>query len=219
MKYFLLTKIAPAFGRLYLKFLHLTSKVEVRGAEHFNKIKSQFPGVIYAFWHGRLLYLGYYHQISPLHKEENPTVLISQHGDGELVARMVEGFGINVVRGSTTRGGEAGMRALIRAVKKNGVVGITPDGPKGPFHSVHPGIIRLSLLTGFPILPLTYSWKRKKFLSSWDKFLLPLPFSKGIVTYGKPINIEGEKDVDKWSEILKDELNRITEETDILMEG
>ena len=206
---------APFLAKLYLKLLALTSKVEIVNQEAMIDLKEKTDGCIYAFWHGRLIYMAQLRKTIPLHKNDKVTVLISQHKDGELVARLSEKMGMEVVRGSTTRGGEAGMKALIRAIKKTGYGAVTPDGPRGPRQKAQPGTILLAKLTGYPIMPASYSWKRKKFLTSWDRFLVPLPFSKGILIYGNPIWIDKDTDnLDDYTIQLENELNRITEEAD-----
>ena len=211
----LLNLTAPFLAKCYLKLLALTSKVEIVNQEAMIELKKKSEGAIYAFWHGRLIYMAQLRKTIPLHRNDIVTILISQHKDGELVARLSEKMGMQVVRGSSTRGGEAGMKALIRAIRKTGYGAVTPDGPKGPRHKAQSGIILLAKLTGYPIMPATYSWKRKKFLSSWDRFLVPFPFSKGILIYGNPIWVDRDADnLDEYTLTLEEELNRITEEAD-----
>ena len=169
-----------------------------------------FPSII-AFWHGRMFLLpfvfkSYASQVS---------ILISRHRDGEFVARLVESLGFSTVRGSTGKGkgGDRAFLEMFNLLKSGKVVAITPDGPRGPREVVKPGIARLSKKTGAPIYPLTFSTNRGKMLNSWDRFLVPYPFSRCKVILGKPIYPEnyGEKELVKKVEL---ELQRLTETCD-----
>jgi lysophospholipid acyltransferase (LPLAT)-like uncharacterized protein len=129
--------------------------------------------------------------IRKLHKGR-VAMLISAHRDGEIIADAVQGFGLEFVRGSTNRAGrdKGGAGAVVEMQKllETGVaVGVTPDGPRGPARSVQAGIVKLAAQTGAPIIPLAYAISNGKFLNSWDRFLLALPFSKGVFMAGAPI--------------------------------
>lgn len=114
---------------------------------------------------------------------------ISQHRDGELLARTLIRFGYEVVRGSSTRGGFEGMRDLLRVLKRGHDVALAPDGPRGPAQIVSPGVIAMARLSGRPIRPVAYGAKWAFRAKSWDKFMVPLPFSAGAVVWGPPIYV------------------------------
>ena len=145
-------------------------------------------------------------------------MLISQHRDGEFIARTVRLFGIDSVRGSTTRGSLSALRGMIRFYRAGGSLAITPDGPQGPKYVVQMGAIELARQTGAPLLPLTYTASRKKvFQKSWDNFIVPFPFSKVVYLWGEPLWVPRDIDREGLEEkrrILQERLRSITEEVD-----
>jgi lysophospholipid acyltransferase (LPLAT)-like uncharacterized protein len=144
-------------------------------------------------------------------------MLISQHRDGEFIARAVKQFGVDSVRGSTTRGGLSALRGMIRFFRTGANLAITPDGPQGPKHVVQIGVIELARQTGAPILPVTYGASRKKVLGSWDNFVLPFPFCKVAYLWGEPLFIPRDADKDRMEEsrrLLQERMRQITEEAD-----
>src|SRR6185295_20320325 len=91
-----------------------------------------------------------------------------------------------------TRGGSQALRGIVRRVRAGRDAALTVDGPKGPPRAVQPGIVQLARLTGAWILPITFSSSRPRFLASWDRYLLPKPFSRNVVAYGEPFPIPAE---------------------------
>jgi len=120
--------------------------------------------------------------------------MASRSRDGEIEARFLQRFGVEVVRGSTTRGGSEALRALVHALRRGREAVITPDGPRGPAYVVQPGIIALARLTGAPIIPLTFSAAPAWRLKSWDEFLIPKPFARGVVSFGPPLFVPRRAD-------------------------
>ena len=144
-------------------------------------------------------------------------ILISRHRDGELVTRTVRYFGLGTIRGSSTRGGIAGIKGLVRALQKGYDVAIAPDGPRGPRYKVQPGVIQVAKLSGRPIFPFTFSATPRKTLHTWDRFILPFPFSRGVFVWGDPIwvnHAEGEKGMERKALLLEKRLQEITEFAD-----
>lgn len=155
---------------------------------------------IFALWHSRLLPLTY------THRRRQVAFLISQHRDGELIARLIQRLGYVTARGSSTRGGGAGTREMIRYAERGHLLGITPDGPRGPAEVVKPGIVYLASRTGYPVLPVgalaTPSWR----LKSWDRFLIPQPFARVIAGYGPPIEVPmglEESEIGAWQKRIE----------------
>jgi hypothetical protein len=210
LKTFLKYTIPPlAAGFIYSfgKTLALTILNEDSHAE----LRKQFPNLIYAFWHGRLLLLVY------SHRNREITVLVSQSQDGEYISRILLLAGFRTARGSSSRGGARGMSGLIKAIREGYDVGITPDGPRGPARQVQPGVIYLAQHTGAPVVPVTTSAQYCKRFASWDRFLVPYPFSKAVVIFGEPFFVPpntSEQEIAAYQEKLQKELNRITEEAD-----
>ena len=139
--------------------------------------------VILAVWHGQLLPALCFHRGQPI------TLLVSAHRDGEYLARAAGSWGFGTVRGSSTRRGVSGLRALVRALRAGRDAAITPDGPRGPARQVKPGVLAAAQLTGAPIVPVgaaaTQVWK----LASWDRFEVPRPLARVAVTYGAPVAV------------------------------
>ncbi|MGE3537006.1 MAG: lysophospholipid acyltransferase family protein [Candidatus Tectimicrobiota bacterium] len=141
--------------------------------------------VLLAAWHGRVLYLlrRYYRQ------RRQFTVLVSRSRDGEFISRVLQCCSIRTIRGSSSRGGMRAGLELIRSLRQGSHALIVPDGPRGPRYQVQPGIILVAEKTGALIVPVTYNARWKKVLTSWDRFIIPLPFSRVVVIYGEPLQI------------------------------
>jgi lysophospholipid acyltransferase (LPLAT)-like uncharacterized protein len=139
--------------------------------------------VIYAVWHGRILPLPVFYGRRPVR------VLASRSRDGELVVRYVRRFGIESVRGSSSRGGASAFRALARWLKDGHEVLIVPDGPRGPTETVKPGVVSLARLCGAAIVPVgvgaSSAWRTR----SWDRFRIPRPFARCVIRFGDPIAV------------------------------
>jgi lysophospholipid acyltransferase (LPLAT)-like uncharacterized protein len=140
--------------------------------------------VIFAHWHGQMLPLLYHH------RGEGVTVLISEHADGEIIARAAMRLGYRTVRGSTSRGAARALLGLVRAVRAGSDLAITPDGPRGPAHTVAPGTLIVAQRSGAPIVPVAIAVSSAWRLASWDAFVIPKPFARITVSYGKAIYIE-----------------------------
>jgi lysophospholipid acyltransferase (LPLAT)-like uncharacterized protein len=139
--------------------------------------------LVLVFWHGRQVYFIH------LYRAQRFTVLVSQSRDGELISRVLARFGLHSTRGSSSRGGTRALLALVRRMRQGFHVAITPDGPRGPRYQVQPGLVVVAQKTGAPILPAAYNARWKAVFSSWDRFILPLPFSRVVVVYGEPIYV------------------------------
>jgi len=164
---------------------------------------------IYALWHARLLALTF------THRGRDVAVLISQHRDGELIARIVQRLGYAAARGSSTRGGDEGMREMLRMAEERHLLAITPDGPRGPAGRVKPGLVYLASRTGFPIIPVAASASRSWVLDSWDRFRIPWPLATIVEAYGPPIQIPPTLDDDAaeaWRVRVEGAIHDVTRE-------
>ncbi len=203
--------IVPRIYVWILRLLSWTIRKKVLGAENAQKFWDRGENIIVAFWHQRLLMMPFL----PHHGKVG--MMISQHRDGEFIAQAVKRFHIDSIRGSTTRGGLAALRGMIRYYKLGGNLAITPDGPQGPRYIVQPGVIELARQTGAPILPVTYGASRKKVFQSWDNFILPLPFCQVVYIWGEPIFVAADAPRDKLEEnriLLQERLQQITAQAD-----
>jgi lysophospholipid acyltransferase (LPLAT)-like uncharacterized protein len=147
--------------------------------------------VIYAVWHGRILMLPYFYGPRRVH------VLTSRSRDGEVLSRFVQGFGVRVVRGSSSRGGARALLALARLVREDGAeILVVPDGPRGPRHVAQPGAVLLAKMTGVPVVPVAFAALPRTVLRSWDAFLVPHPFARAVAVFGRPIAVPRDADRD-----------------------
>jgi lysophospholipid acyltransferase (LPLAT)-like uncharacterized protein len=140
--------------------------------EAYRKLAESGTGFILAFWHGRLL------MMPRICKKYGITVLVSKSTDGELIARTVKPFGIDSVRGSSSRGWFGGIKGLLKAKRAGRNLVITPDGPKGPARIAQSGIIQIAQKTGLPIVPVSFSSSKKKLLRAGIALFCPAHFQK-----------------------------------------
>src|SRR3954469_2067230 len=162
---------------------------------------------LYCFWHNRLaLCTALYHRYAQKH---NPSVgvagMVSASRDGAFLSAIFEAFNVQPVRGSSSRRGPQALLELTTWAERRCDIAFTPDGPRGPRYVVQPGVISLAQLTGLPIVPVSYSYKWKVALKSWDRFQIPLPFSRGLITLGAPLEVPREAS-DEQRESLRQRL-------------
>ena len=204
-------RLTGILGRLIIDLLCATTTIESEGLKKIAPIlgSGKFIG---ACWHSRIILLNY------LFKGWHLAILVSKSKDGEIIARILQSQGHETIRGSSSRGGLRALAKQIKILKKNQRPGaIIPDGPRGPRYKVQPGIIILAKKTGYPILPLTYSAKKIKIFSSWDRFILPYPFTRCRIVYGDPIYVPEDLDKSSYKIFetkLEKELCRITDDAD-----
>jgi lysophospholipid acyltransferase (LPLAT)-like uncharacterized protein len=190
LKFFLIRM----FGALFLLALGGTWRLRFRGVGYVRQLRARGQRPIYAFWHGRLLVLAY------SHRDRRIQIMISEHGDGEMIAQVTDQLGFGSVRGSTTRGGLRALRALARKLMSGFDVAITPDGPRGPRHVLQAGAIYIAMRTGQPLVPITSTgWPRWTF-SSWDRFIVPGPFANVLVRLGEPLHVPPDLDEEQREE-------------------
>jgi hypothetical protein len=177
----LLLVIVPWLAAGIIRLLHRLLRTEVIGQEHLEPSRSCDECLILAFWHDQLLLMvkGY--------RGPGAKILISASKDGELIARTMGHFGQGVVRGSSSRGGRAAFKELVALGREAVDLVITPDGPRGPRHEIKEGVVQLARLTGRAVVPMTFVCSRGHRFGSWDRFLLPYPFSRGVFAYGQPL--------------------------------
>ena len=178
--------------------------VENKKSNIFNSDKKY----IFCCWHNRL-FLGPH--LLPRNRVIN--ALQSSHSDGMITSLAFQYLGMNVILGSSKKGGMQAFRRMVKRLQLGESIAITPDGPKGPKEKVKEGIIKLAQMTNTPIIPLVWATRKFKIINSWDNFVLPYPFSKGIYSFGKPIYIEKKIDINKFElerQNLENEIKRLT---------
>lgn len=196
----------------YVRLVGRTIRWTVLGAEGPQSLWREGRPFIVCFWHGRMFML------PPGWTSDRPVkILISQHRDGRLIAQTVARFGVGTVSGSTSRGAVAALRGILRELQAGVCVGITPDGPRGPRMRASAGVIGIARRAGVPIIPATFATSRRRILRSWDRFLLPLPFGRGVYTWGEAIEVARDADpaaCEAARRELENRLNALTNEAD-----
>lgn len=165
--------VLPPVGAALIRGIAGTMRHETRGQKGIDALYREGRHIILAFWHAQQLMIPIGYRGTRAH------VLISQHGDGEIIARIIARFGHEAVRGSSTRGGAGALRALIKLGRSGRDVVVTPDGPKGPRHVAKLGVIHLAKATGLPIVPLAFACSKKNSLRAGIATWSRTPFREG----------------------------------------
>ncbi|MBT4770652.1 MAG: lysophospholipid acyltransferase family protein [Rhodospirillaceae bacterium] len=201
-------------GSLYIRLCAFTGRWQTVNGEIPARFWDAGQPFILSFWHGRLLMMPYCWR-----RGISINVLISQHPDGRILSRTVGHFGIRTITGSSSKGGSAALRAMVRTLKSGECIGLTPDGPRGPRMRAAGAIVSLARLSQTPILPVAFGITRGKVLGSWDRFLIALPFSKGVFVWGEPIIVPANADAATLNVALgqvEEALNAVTRQADEL---
>lgn len=172
------TRWTARLGTALVRLLARTWRVRYVHDAALNEARRRREPVMFVIWHGQLLPLLW------AHRRRNISVLISEHRDGELIARVAHALGYRTVRGSSTRGANRALVGLARELEAGYDVAITPDGPRGPYHSFAAGTLLVAQRSGRPILPVGAHASRAWQFRSWDRFILPKPFARITVAYG-----------------------------------
>lgn len=208
----------------YMALVQHTTRWEVRRDGAMREIAARGGGAIGAFWHGRLLMSIAFWPPGT----QQTAILVSRSADGDIIARAAAHHKVLGIRGSSRKqrrdgthdekGAMSAFRAMVRHVEQGGVMAITPDGPKGPRMRVTAGALRLAEATGAPLLAASWSVRARKVFNSWDRFVLPLPFSRGVIIWSDPYYLPENPDAaDReaarvW---LEETLNALTREADL----
>lgn len=199
------------FGKLAIDALFSTCRIQV--IDQYNAAPLVFAGkAIAAFWHSRILLSSY------IHKGIGASIMVSASEDGEIIAQVLHRQGHRPVRGSSRKGGAKALAALASRMEKMPTLGVViPDGPQGPRRLAQPGAITLAARTGRPIVAMAYSARSMKIFKSWDRFLLPRPFTHCSFVYGRPIFVEKNStpaELERKRREMAREIDRITDLAD-----
>lgn len=179
------SRLLLLFGKGLLRLLGRTWRFRVVNGSHVQDLRTSGRGFIYSLWHGQLLPLLWFH------RNQGALVLISEHRDGELVARAAASLGYGLIRGSTTRGADRALISIGRELQAGRQVAITPDGPRGPARKFAPGALIAAQRADAFILPAVAVADRAWSLRSWDRFMIPKPFARVTIAYGTPTKVLG----------------------------
>lgn len=175
-------KLVGILGKVILGLWTISTRKRVIGEEPYKELRSQNKPVVLLVWHGRLLVVPY------IFRKRGIMALISPSEDGEILARIVEGWG-KVLRGSSSHSIVRAWSVMRQELDQGGEVIIVPDGPRGPNRKMKLGALKLSQQSGAYLVPFTFAASRGKMLNSWDRFLIFSPFTKIVALFGKPILI------------------------------
>ena len=186
---------------MMLKFIRYTSRFETHRLDIAQRFWANDEPFIGATWHGQNLILPTF-----WHNWREMRILVSRHGDGEIVSHIMYYLGVGTIRGSGVpkgeerrykhkgKGGAGALRAMVRALGENISIGLTADLPPGPARRAGDGIVMLARLSGRPIVPVAATTRARIQLNNWDKFTINLPFSKGALVWGEPIYVPRDAD-------------------------
>lgn len=213
-----LATLAPPAAAVAVRALGATLRLTEQGVESMQTLWAERQPLIYAVWHGRILMIPWLTaRLVRTRGARTVRVLASRSRDGELVARWVTRFGLSVVRGSSSRGGAEALRALATAVRAGEDVAVIPDGPRGPRERLQAGVVVLAAATGAPVVPLGFAARPARRLASWDRFLVPWPFARAAVVFGKAATVPRGADRELARTDLERALREATDAADRLV--
>jgi len=204
--------ILPYGGLMLVKLISLTYKITFINPEKESDILKNNGSLVYASWHQR-----FFPGITFFSKRKPIAIMISQSRDGEFIARIVKILGWHPVRGSSTRGGNEAMQKLNKLAIRGYKIGHIVDGPKGPFGVVKPGLLKIAQVSGAPVVPTITSAEKCWIFRSWDRFMVPKPFSRIIIRFGDAIDVRPDltkEEFEKRRLQVEQNLQTLYEETD-----
>ena len=204
-------RLLSFIGWIILSLWSRTIRLRSVNSEIPARFVAEGKNFIYAFWHGRQFLL--FH----CHRDSGVIIPASESRDGEIQAGILKRFGFEVVRGSSKRKGDRALLGMVDGLRKGKNVALAVDGPRGPVYEVKQGITYLAGKLDKPIVPVITSAKRYWILDKiWDKYLLPVPFTTGVVIYGEPITVSGisEEHLEAKRQELESALNRLMGQAD-----
>ncbi len=173
-------RFASAAIRLLLK----TLRIKTVNGESLYKLQNEKKNFVTAFWHGSMM-IGWF-----IHRNDNAAALVSQSKDGDVLASILEKWNYHVVRGSSSTGGSDALTIMILLIREGYSLAITPDGPRGPIYNMKAGAVITAKKSNAPLFLIGIGIKKKIVLKSWDRFEVPIPFSKVVAVYSDPVFID-----------------------------
>jgi lysophospholipid acyltransferase (LPLAT)-like uncharacterized protein len=204
-------KVLSYIAWLLISIWSRTIRIQFVEKEIPDRLRAEGNNLIYAFWHGRQFLL--------FHNHRNTGIVIpaSESRDGEIQAGVLQHFGFDVVRGSSKLKGDRALLGLVDGLRKGKNIALAVDGPRGPIYEVKQGITYLAGKLNKPIIPVSTSAKRFWILEKiWDKYMLPVPFTRGVIVYGEPIVVQGIQadELESKRRELTDALNSVMNRAD-----
>ncbi|MBZ0200555.1 MAG: lysophospholipid acyltransferase family protein [Ignavibacteriaceae bacterium] len=197
-----------------INILCKTLRIEEINKEAIEQLERANKNYVFAFWHGTMLLPWY------VNRNKNFVGLTSKSKDGNLLAKLLKSWKYNVVRGSSSTGGEVALGIMIDYARGQMSVAVTPDGPRGPAMKLKAGAVITAKKSGVPLVLAGVGYKNKKHLNSWDKFQIPKPFSTVRIIYSDPIYVERTLTYENTSELIKlcdDKLNELQNKASVFV--
>jgi lysophospholipid acyltransferase (LPLAT)-like uncharacterized protein len=186
LKFIIYTRPFIRFAYYLIKGYSSTFRLKIENEAHWQSLLNQGKPVLLCAWHQQFFAaITHFRQYAGYH----PGLMISKSRDGDLISGVANRSGWHTPRGSSSRGGKEAMTAMISHLKEHGFGAHILDGPRGPMGRIKPGIIRMAHATGARLVPFHVSADRAWFFNSWDRFMLPRPFSKVCITFGDSIQL------------------------------
>jgi hypothetical protein len=209
---FLYYYVFPYGGLFLVRLLSATYRVRIVDPDNEQGILKSGRQLVYASWHQR-----FFPGITFFSSRKPIAIMISQSRDGEVAARAVDVMGWRAVRGSSSRGGNRALDTIKNLIGQGYKVGHIVDGPQGPFGTVKPGLIRIAQYADLPIVPTITSGENLWVFNSWDRFMVPKPFSRVIIRFGAPIHVPkdlGRKGFEQMQAHVAQTLEQLYADTD-----
>lgn len=209
----------------YMWLVYLTSKKEFVNSSKMLEVAKEGKPIIIVFWHNRLMMVPFFTRLpKKLYPNYTLMTLASNHGDGRFVGRVMEKFGLHSILGSSNDGRKSSrgisvsaLRNIIKGLQKGYALGVTPDGPRGPNQQINGEILNIAKISGAKIMACSYSASKMKELDTWDKFKIPLPFSKLCFHFDDEEFFvdkkSSEEEISKIKEAIEEKMNFVQEES------
>lgn len=204
-------RLVSSLGGALITGLMRTTRFEIENGAIYEEWLRPRRAAMYVLWHGRLLPCSYHHRKCGL------ATLISLHRDGDYISGVVEKWGFQVLRGSSSRGGTKALRQMVRLLRSGTPIAVTPDGPRGPRQEMKLGPLLAAQMAGVPVIPVSAGTDRAWWFEGWDRFMVPKPFSRIRLKYGEPVPIPPDADeaaIERIAAELQSALNRLTSDVD-----
>ncbi|HRW81348.1 MAG TPA: lysophospholipid acyltransferase family protein [Desulfomonilia bacterium] len=212
--FFLYHSALPYVGLFLVRMLSSTYRLGIIDPQHEKVCLEKNGSIIYASWHQR-----FFPGITFFAARRPIAILISQSRDGEFISHIVKILGWQPVRGSSSKGGSDGLQQLKALSQKGYRIGHIVDGPTGPFGVVKPGLLRIAQVSGVAIVPTITSSDRRWTFRSWDRFMVPKPFSRVIIRFGEPVYVPSDLDEDGFEKVrvlVEQRMEELYEDTDLI---
>jgi lysophospholipid acyltransferase (LPLAT)-like uncharacterized protein len=180
-------KLSPAAARPLIgsvaRALAASWRIRLVHEDRWRSLYDQRQPVAFLLWHEALLPLLWHH------RGQDVAIVVSEARDGQYLSDLAASWGYRAVRGSSTRGGARALLGSVRELEAGRSVAFTPDGPRGPRRELKPGVIAAAQRGGAVIVPIHAEADRAWRLHSWDRFMIPQPLARVLITYGRPFGV------------------------------